>query len=161
MERKDFRAWAHRAADWSADYLDGVAERPVLAQVSPGEITALLADVPPEAPEDMEAIFADFERIVPGGLTHWQHPRFFAYFPANAAPASMIADQLATAMAAQCMLWQTSPAATEMEQVMVDWLRQAVGLPEGFRGVLQDAATVATVCAVMTMRERALGFEEA
>ncbi len=107
----------------------------------------------------MEAIFADFERIVPDAMTHWQHPRFLAYFPANAAPASMIADQLATAMAAQCMLWQTSPAATEMEGRMVDWLRQAIGLPEGFSGTLQDSASTATLCAVLTMRERALGWQ--
>ena len=106
----------------------------------------------------METIFADFQRIVPDAMTHWQHPRFMAYFPANAAPASMIADQLATSMAAQCMLWQTSPAATEIEQVMVDWLRQAVGLADGFRGVLQDSATTATLCAVLVMRERALDW---
>ena len=89
---------------------------------------------------------------------NWQHPRFFAYFPANAAPASMIAEHLATAMAAQCMLWQTSPAATEMEQVIIDWLRQAVGLPGGFSGTLQDSATTATLSAVLTMRERALDW---
>ncbi len=156
MEREDYRAWAHRAADWAADYLDGVADRPVRAPVSPGDIAAQIASTPPEHGEAMDAIFADFERIVPGGMTHWQHPRFFAYFTANAAPASMIAEQLATAMAAQCMLWQTSPAATEMETVMVDWLRQAVGLHDDFRGTLQDAATTATLCAILMMRERAL-----
>ena len=81
--------------------------------------------------------------IVPGGMTHWQHPRFFAYFNANAAPASMIAENLASVMAAQCMLWQTSPAATEIETRMVDWMRQALGLPAAFRGVIQDSATSA------------------
>ena len=106
----------------------------------------------------MQRIFADFERIVPDGMTHWQHPRFFAYFPSNAAPAAVIAEQLAGAMAAQCMLWQTSPAATELEIAMVDWLRQAVGLPEGFKGVLQDTASTATLCAVLTMRETALDW---
>jgi aromatic-L-amino-acid decarboxylase len=89
-------------------------------------------------------------------MTHWQHPRFFAYFPANAAPASVVAEYLVTAMAAQCMLWQTSPAATELETRMLDWLRQAVGLPEGFTGVIQDSASTATLAAVLTMRERAL-----
>ncbi|MEM7743659.1 MAG: pyridoxal-dependent decarboxylase [Pseudomonadota bacterium] len=158
MDRDDFRDWAHRAADWSADYLAGVSDRPVRAQVQPGELVARMAPSPPETPEPMEAIFQDFEDLVPGGLTHWQHPRFFAYFPANAAPASMIADQLATAMAAQCMLWQTAPIATEMETVMVDWLRQAFGLPPAFSGTLQDTATTATTCAVLTMRERALGW---
>lgn len=158
MDARDYRHWAHRAADWAADYHETIADRPVRPNVRPGAFGDAFAAAPPEAPEPMEAIFADFERIVPDGLTHWQHPRFFAYFPANAAPASMIADQLATAMAAQCMLWQTAPVATEMETVMVDWLRQAFGLPDGFRGVLQDTASSATMCAVMTMRERALGW---
>ena len=159
MDKADYRHWAHRAADWGADYHEGLADRPVRPATKPGDIAAMLPGIPPEAAEDMETIFADFERIVPDGMTHWQHPRFFAYFPANAAPASMIADQLAAAMAAQCMLWQTSPAATEMEQVMVDWLRQAVGLPEGFSGTLQDSATTATLCAVLVMRERALDWQ--
>jgi aromatic-L-amino-acid decarboxylase len=158
MDRSEFRHWAHRAADWSADYLDSLRDRPVRPSVRQGDTAAKLAAAPPERGEPMQAIFADFERIVPDAMTHWQHPRFLAYFPANAAPASMIADQLATAMAAQCMLWQTSPAATEMEGRMVDWLRQAVGLPEGFSGTLQDSATTATLCAVLTMRERALGW---
>ena len=106
----------------------------------------------------MEAIWADFERIVPDGMTHWQHPRFFAYFPANAAPASMLAEQLVNAMASNALIWQTSPAATEIEQVMVDWLRQAVGLPQGFVGTIHDSATNATLSAVLTMREKALGW---
>ena len=101
---------------------------------------------------------ADFERIVMPGITHWQHPRFFAYFPANAAPPSMLAEMLVTTIAAQCMLWQTSPAATEVEGVMVDWLRQALGLPDGMTGVIQDSASSATLSAVLTMRERATGF---
>jgi len=159
MDRQDYRAWAHRAADWGADYLDGLRERPVRPATKPGEVAAQLAAAPPDAPHALGEIFADFERIVPGAMTHWQHPRFMAYFPANAAPASMIAEHLATAMAAQCMLWQTSPAATEMEIVMVDWLRQAFGLPEGFRGTLQDTATTATTCAILTMRERALEWQ--
>ncbi|MEM9061180.1 MAG: aminotransferase class I/II-fold pyridoxal phosphate-dependent enzyme [Pseudomonadota bacterium] len=158
MDRKDYRHWAHKAADWGASYLEDIADRPVRAQVAPGEVAALIGDAPPEAGEGIEPVFADFERIVPDAMTHWQHPRFFAYFPANAAPVSMIADILATQMAAQCMLWQTSPAATEIEIKMVDWLRQAVGLPEGFKGTLQDSATTATFCAVLTMRERALDW---
>jgi aromatic-L-amino-acid decarboxylase len=114
---------------------------------------------PPEVAEPAEKIFADFERIVPDAMTHWQHPRFFAYFPANAAPASMLAEQLANAIAAQAMLWQTAPAATEIEEVMIDWLRQAMGLPAGFRGTIHDTATTATLAAVLTMRETALGWK--
>lgn len=106
----------------------------------------------------MEDIFRDFEAIVMPGITHWQHPRFFAYFPSNAAPASVLAEYLTSAMAPQCMLWQTSPAATELETRMIDWLRQAVGLPDGFSGVLQDSASSATLVAVLTMREKALAW---
>ena len=158
MKREDYYQWAERAARWGAEYLDTLEDRPVRAQTAPGEIAAMLPEAPPELPEDMEAIFADFERIVPGGMTHWQHPRFFAYFPASAAPASMIAENLTAVMAAQCMLWQTSPAATEIETRMVDWMRQALGLPQGFQGVIQDTATAANLCAVLTMRERALNW---
>lgn len=158
MDKNEFRDWSHRAADWSADYLETLRDRPVRPNVQPGEIGARLEQSPPEAAEDMATIFADFERIIPGGMTHWQHPRFFAYFQSNAAPAAIIAEQLAGALAAQCMLWQTSPAATELEVRMVDWLRQAVGLPEAFRGTLQDTASTATLCAVLTMRERALDW---
>ena len=107
----------------------------------------------------MEQIFAEFETVILPGMTHWQHPRFFAYFPANAAPVSVVAEYLVTAMAAQCMLWQTSPAATELETRMMEWLRQAVGLPEGFSGVIQDSASSATLAAVLVMRERALGWQ--
>ena len=158
MDKNDFRHWAHRASDWAADYYESLPGRPVRSPVGPGEIGALIEATPPEAPQAMEDVFADFERIVPAGMTHWQHPRFFAYFPSNAAPAAVVAEQLAGAMAAQCMLWQTSPAATELEVKMVDWLRQAVGLPEGFEGVFQDTASSATLCAVLAMRERALAW---
>jgi aromatic-L-amino-acid decarboxylase len=158
MRRREYRDWSVRAAEWGAEYLATIRDRPVRAQTRPGEIAARLPAAPPEQPAAMEEIFADFERIVPDGMTHWQHPRFFAYFPANAAPASMIAEQLTSVMAAQCMLWQTSPAATEMEARMIDWLRQAVGLPDGFSGVIQDSATSATLSAILTMRERALGW---
>ena len=158
MDKQDYFRWAERAARWGAEYLATLEERPVRAQTAPGEIAAMLPTAPPEEPVDMETIFADFERIVPDGMTHWQHPRFFAYFPGNAAPASMIAENLTAVMSAQCMLWQTSPAATEIETRMVDWMRQALGLPEGFLGVIQESATSANVCAVLTMRERALDW---
>ncbi|PID62244.1 MAG: aspartate aminotransferase family protein [Gammaproteobacteria bacterium] len=159
MRKEDFGKWSHRAAEWAADYHAGIGERPVRAQVQPGEIAARIAEAPPAAAEPMETIFADFVDIIPDGMTHWQHPRFFAYFPSNSAPAALVAEQLAVALASQCMLWQTSPAATELETRMVDWLRQATGLPEGFKGVLQDTASSATLCAILTMRERALEWQ--
>jgi aromatic-L-amino-acid/L-tryptophan decarboxylase len=155
MDNESFRAWGHKAADWSADYRANLGDIPVRAQTKPGVVyTAVPADAP-EAPESMDKIFADFENLILPGMTHWQHPRFFAYFPANAAPASVIAEQLVSAMAAQCMLWQTSPAATELETRVLDWLRRALGLPDGFTGVIQDSASSATLAAVLVMRERA------
>ncbi|MEA3291339.1 MAG: pyridoxal-dependent decarboxylase, partial [Pseudomonadota bacterium] len=158
MKYADFAKWSKRAADWSQRYLETLRDRPVRAQVQLGEIAALLPEKAPEKGEDMERIFADFERIVPNGMTHWQHPRFFAYFPANASAASMVAEQLANTIAAQCMLWQTSPAATEIEGVMVGWLREALGLAPHFTGVIHDSATTATLSAILTMRERSLGW---
>ena len=156
MNDNEFRDWSHKAADWGADYRASLRERPVRAQTKPGAIFNAVPVAPPEAPEAMDAIFADFEKLILPGMTHWQHPRFFAYFPANAAPASVVAEQLVTAMAAQCMLWQTSPAATELETRVLDWLRRALDLPDGFTGVIQDSASSATLAAVLVMRERAL-----
>jgi len=158
MNHDELAEWSKHAADWARDYHNGLRDRPVRAQVSPGAVAAALPVAAPEAAEPMDTIWADFERLVPDAMTHWQHPRFMAYFPANAAPASMLAEQVANAMAAQCMLWQTSPAATEMEGVMIGWLRTALGLPEGFSGTIHDSATTATLSAVLTMREAALGW---
>ncbi len=159
MDSDAFRHWSHKAADWGVDYRDNLRGRPVRAQTKPGAIFNSLPEAAPEQPESMQAIFADFEKTIVPGMTHWQHPRFFAYFPANAAPASVIAESLVSAMAAQCMLWQTSPAATELETRVLDWLRQAIGLPEGFSGVIQDSASSATLAAVLVMRERALQWQ--
>jgi aromatic-L-amino-acid decarboxylase len=158
MDKADFTKWSNRATDWGQTYLDGLRDRPVRAGVKPGDIAAQLPKSAPEQGEDMAAIFADFERLVPDAMTHWQHPRFFAYFNSNAAPASMVAEQLANTIAAQCMLWQTSPAATEMETVMIGWLRDALGLAPRFSGTIHDSATTATFSAVLTMRERALNW---
>ncbi|MGI6853060.1 pyridoxal phosphate-dependent decarboxylase family protein [Mesorhizobium sp. 1B3] len=159
MDSREFREWSRRAAEWGADYRETLREHPVRAQTRPGEIAARIENAPPEHGEPMERIFADFEEMILPGMTHWQHPRFFAYFPANAAPVSVVAEYLVTAMAAQCMLWQTSPAATELETAMIDWVRQALALPTGFSGVIQDSASSATLAAVLTMRERALSWQ--
>jgi len=156
MDKDAFRTWSIRAAEWGADYRDGLRDRPVRAPGRPGDVARRIPASPPETPEPMDAIFTDFEQVIVPGMTHWQHPRFFAYFPANAAPVSVVAEYLVTAIGAQCMLWQTSPAATELETVALDWLRQALGLADGFSGVIQDSASSATLAAVLTMRERAL-----
>ena len=158
MDHDALREWSKRAADWAHDYHAGLRDRPVRPRTAPGALRAVLPTAAPEAAEPMERIFADFEALIPEAMTHWQHPRFFAYFPANAAPASMLAEQLANAIAAQCMLWQTSPAATELEQAMVGWLRGALGLPAGWSGTIHDSATTATLAAVLTMREAATGW---
>ena len=156
MNEDDFRRWAHQAADWSADYLAGIEGRPVRPAVRPGDIMRQLPEVPPAAPEPMEAIFADLDRVIVPGMTHWKHPRFFAYFPANSSPPSVIAEAVTAAIAAQCMLWQTSPAATELETRVLDWVRGMIGLPEGFQGVIQDSASSATLAALLAARERVL-----
>ena len=158
MEKNEFAEWSRKAAEWGVEYRAGLGEQPVRARTAPGDIARQIAAEPPVSGESMDAIFEDFEDIIMPGMTHWQHPRFFAYFPANAAPVSVIAEYLVSAMAAQCMLWQTSPAATELETKVLDWLRQAIGLPEGFSGVIQDSASSATLAAVLTMRERALAW---
>ena len=158
MDWDEYAHWGKKIADWSAEYHKGIRDLPVRAQTSYGEIAAQLPKAPPETGEQMEAIMQDFEDIVMPGITHWQHPRFFAYFNSNAAAPSMLAELLVTTIAAQCMLWQTSPAATEVESVMIDWLRQAMGLEDGYTGVIQDSASSATLSAVLTMRERALEY---
>ena len=158
MDWDEYAYWGKKIADWSAEYHKGMRDLPVRAQTAYGEIAAQLPKAPPEGGEQMENIMADFEDIVMPGITHWQHPRFFAYFNSNAAAPSMLAELLVTTIAAQCMLWQTSPAATEVEGMMIDWLRQAMGLEDGYTGVIQDSASSATLSAVLTMRERALGY---
>ena len=155
MDTEDFRRHGHEFVDWMADYLTAVEERPVRAQTAPGAIAAALPAAAPEQGEAMEAIFADFREIIVPGMTHWQHPRFFAYFPANSSPPSVLAEMLTATLGAQCMLWQTSPAASELEGLMMDWLRQMIGLPAGFSGVIQDSASSANLCALLVAREKA------
>jgi len=159
MKWDEFSGWGRRIADWAQDYHLTVGDKPVRANTEPGDVLNALPAIPPEDGEGMEAIFADFEEIVMPGITHWQHPRFFAYFTSNAAAPSVLAEFLTSAIAPQCMLWQTSPAATEMETRMMDWLRQALDLPSEFQGVIQDSASSATLAAVLTMREKALNWQ--
>lgn len=159
MKWDEFSEWGRKVADWTQEYHLTVGDRPVRARTEPGEVFNALPETPPEQPEAMEDIFKDFEDIVMPGITHWQHPRFFAYFNSNASAPSVLAEFLSSAIAPQCMLWQTSPAATEMETRMMDWLRQALDLPQNFAGVIQDSASSATLAAVLTMREKALNWQ--
>ncbi|GAA6191205.1 pyridoxal-dependent decarboxylase [Phaeobacter sp. NW0010-22] len=158
MKWNEFADWGRKVADWTQDYHLTVGDRPVRARTEPGEVFNALPETPPETPQAMEDIFEDFENIVMPGITHWQHPRFFAYFNSNASAPSVLAEFLSSAIAPQCMLWQTSPAATEMETRMMDWLRQALDLPSEYEGVIQDSASSATLAAVLTMREKALNW---
>jgi aromatic-L-amino-acid/L-tryptophan decarboxylase len=159
MDLDEFRRHGHALVDWMTDYLANVGRHPVRARVRPGEIAAQLPAAPPDRGEPIERIFADFEHILLPGMTHWQHPSFFAYFPANSSPPSVLAEMLTATLGAQCMLWQTSPAATELETRTLDWLRQMIGLPEGFTGAIQDSASSATLCAILVARERATAWQ--
>lgn len=158
MNGSDFRRHAHEMVDWMADYLDSIEDRPVRAQVGPGEIAGQLPESGPEAGERIEDIFEDFRDIIVPGMTHWQHPMFMGYFPANSSYPSLLAEMLTATLGAQCMSWETSPAAAELEGRVMAWLRQWLGLPEAFEGVIQDTASTATLCALLSARERATGF---
>ena len=155
MTPDEFRAHAHELVDWMADYFATVGQRPVTSAVEPGRIRSALPSSAPEAGEPFAAIFRDFEQLILPGMTHWNHPGWFAYFPANNSPPSVLAEMLTATLGAQCMSWSTSPAATELEQVTMDWLRQLSGLPGSFTGVIQDTASTATLVAIISARERA------
>jgi aromatic-L-amino-acid decarboxylase len=158
MERETFRRYGHQVVDWVADYLEDVERYPVLSPVVPGEVQKQLPREPPVTGEPMDKILADFRDIIVPGVTHWNHPRFFAYFPANNSGPSILGELLSAALGINAMLWQTCPAATELEELVMDWLRQMLGLPERFRGVIQDTASTATLCALVCARERLTGF---
>ncbi|QDG50409.1 aspartate aminotransferase family protein [Persicimonas caeni] len=157
MNSDDFRKYAHQLVDWMADYLETVGERRVVPDVEPGEIREQIPGAPPEEAEPFERVFADFQDVIVPGMTHWNHPGWFAYFPANHSPPSILGEMLTATIGAQCMSWQTSPAATELEQVVMGWLSQMLGLPDGFTGVIQDTASTSTLVALLTAREKATG----
>lgn len=158
LDPEEFRRQAHQLADWMADYLRDVKDLPVVPKVGPGDIRAALPAAAPETGEPFDELFDDFRNLVLPGMTHWNHPGWFAYFPANTSPPSILAEMLTAVLGAQCMSWQTSPAATELEQVVLGWLAGMLGLPEGFTGVIQDSASSATLVALLTARERATDY---
>jgi aromatic-L-amino-acid decarboxylase len=155
MDSNAFRKQGHRLIDWMADYMEHIEDYPVRSSVAPGEISAGLPAHPPEQGEDWDNIIADFGTRIMPGITHWQHPMFMAYFPSVSSPPAVLAEILIAGLGVQGMLWETSPAATELETRVMDWLRQALDLPEGFSGVIQDTASTATLCAVLSAREQA------
>lgn len=161
MTPEEFRKWGKALVDWIADYREGVERYPVLSQVEPGAIRRRLPPAAPEAGEGFEAVLADLEEIVLPGITHWQSPAFFAFFPSNASYPSVLGELASAGLGVQGMLWATSPAATELETHVLDWLVPALGLPAAFLssgeggGVIQDTASSAALCALVAARERA------
>jgi len=158
MDKESFRQYGHQFVDWMAEYFEKIETLPVKPSLKPGDVRKKLPEKPPVQGESMDSIFQDFQDIVLPGITHWQHPSWFAYFPANNSPPSILAEMLTAGMGAQCMVWQTSPAAAELEEVVMEWLRQMLGLPEGMAGVIQDTASTATLVALLSAREKVTNF---
>jgi aromatic-L-amino-acid decarboxylase len=158
MTPEEFRAAGHRLIDWLADYRSRIEALPVMARTAPGEVKAQLPASPPEAPEPFSAILSDLENIVLPGLSHWQHPSFFGYFPSNGLPASVLGDFASTGLGVLGLSWQSSPALTEVEEVTTDWMRQMTGLSSAWSGVIQDTASTCTLLALLCARERATAY---
>ncbi len=160
MNPSEFRRLGHELVDWVADYREQIGQYPVRSQVQPGEIRALLPPEPPAHGSSLRDIRAELDRVVLPGITHWNHPGWFAYFPSNSDLTSVLAELVSSGLGVQGMSWQTSPAATELEDVVMEWLRQMLGLPETFVGVIQDTASTATLCALLCARERRSDFSQ-
>src|SRR6185503_2219063 len=153
MPAEEFRRHGHELIDWIADYFEHIDELPVLAQVEPGDLTAQLPAAPPESGESMAAILADVDRLIVPALTHWSHPSFFAYFATSTSAPGIFGELLSAAFDVKSMLWRTSPASTELEEVTLDWLRQMLGLDAGFSGFIYDTASVSSMHAIAAARE--------
>src|SRR5215831_17642050 len=164
MTPDEFRRYGHAVVDWIADYQSRIESFPVLSQVKPGEVRASLPANPPLKGESIEAMLKDVDEIILPGVTHWQSPNFFAYFPSNASGPGILGDLLASGLGVQGMLWSTSPACTELETHVMDWLVAMLGLPHKFLssstggGVIQDTASSAALCALLVAREQASGY---
>jgi aromatic-L-amino-acid decarboxylase len=158
MKPDEFRKHAHDLVEWMAGYMENVENYPVKSSVVPGEIFNKLPDHPPVNPESFDSMMSDIDKIIMPGISHWQSPDFFAYFPANTSPPSILAEMLTATIGAQCMIWETSPAAAELEEKMMIWLRDLIGLPSGFEGVIQDSASTATLAAILSAREKISGY---
>src|SRR5437867_4901935 len=149
MTPDECREHGHKLIDWIADYRAGLDARPVIASTEPGQIRAALPVEPPASPEPFDAVMRDLDAILLPGLTHWQHPRFFGYFPANAPLPSVLGDLLSTGLGVLGLNWQASPALTELEEVACDWVRRMVGLSDAWSGVIQDTASAANLIALL------------
>jgi aromatic-L-amino-acid decarboxylase len=154
MDIDEFKKSAHEFIDWIVEYYKNIETYPVKSQVKPHEIFNKLPDNPPMQAENIEKIFSDFQNIIIPGITHWQSPNFFAYFPANSSYPSLLAEMLTQAIGAQCMKWETSPSAAELEEKVMNWMRGMIGLPDFFTGVIQDTASTSTLTAILSAREK-------
>jgi aromatic-L-amino-acid/L-tryptophan decarboxylase len=154
MTPEEFRKRGHQLIDWIADYRAHVSDLPVMARTAPGEIRAQLPAAPPDAPESFDAIFSDLEKIILPGLSHWQSPDFFGYFPSNGLLSSVLGDYASTGLGVLGLSWQSSPALTELEEVTTNWMRQMVGLSDAWSGVIQDTASTCTLLALICAREK-------
>jgi aromatic-L-amino-acid decarboxylase len=158
MTPEEFRAAGHQIVDWIADYRATVATRPVMARTEPGDVKRQLPARPPDQAESFDAIVRDLDRIIVPGLSHWQHPQFFGYFPCNGTLASVLGDYVSTGLGVLGLAWQSSPALTELEEVVTDWMRGMLGLSDAWSGVIQDTASTSTMIALMCARERTTGY---
>ncbi|MBI3242937.1 MAG: aminotransferase class V-fold PLP-dependent enzyme [Chloroflexi bacterium] len=158
MTPEEFRRLGHQLIDWIADYRACAAELPVMSLVEPGSVRAQLPPAPPAQSEAFDLIFHDLDQIILPGLSHWQHPNFYGYFPANGELASVLGDYLSTGLGVLGLSWQSSPALTELEEVVTEWVRQMVGLSESWSGVIQDTASTSTLVALLCARERASNY---
>ncbi|CAN5542574.1 hypothetical protein BH10BAC4_BH10BAC4_17340 [soil metagenome] len=159
METKDFRESAHQLVDWMADYMENTKQFDVRPLIRPGDIKNQLPASAPLEGESFNKLFEDFNSIIMPGMTHWQHPQFFAYFPTGASGPSVLAEMLSSTLGAQCMIWLTSPAAEELEERMMEWMRDMIGLPPSFTGVIQDSSSSATLVALLTAREHYSSYQ--
>lgn len=158
MTPEEFRRAGHQLIDWIADYRSKLQERPVMARSAPGEVKAGLPAAPPQAPEPFSNLLGDLDRVILPGLSHWQHPSFFGYFPANSSLASVLGDFASTGLGVLGLSWQASPALTEVEEVVTDWMRQMMGLSDAWSGVIQDTASTCTLLALICAREKASNY---
>ena len=158
MTPEEFRAAGHRIVDWIADYRASVESRPVMARTEPGDIRKQLPARAPDQAEPFDAIVGDLDRIIMPGLSHWQHPQFYGYFPCNGTLASVLGDYVSTGLGVLGLAWQSSPALTELEEVVTDWMRAMLGLSDAWSGVIQDTASTSTMIALMCARERTTNY---
>ncbi len=161
MNPEEFRKYGHKIIDWIADYRSKVGEYPVMATIQPGSIRAQIPASPPQSPETFEEILADLNEIILPGVTHWNHPNYFAYFPSNASLSSILGDLISSGIGGIGLNWQSMPALTEVEEVVCEWMRQMLGLSSNWEGVIQDTASTSTLVALLCAREKATSHSQA